>query len=269
MAVILRIYALVFLFVIRLRFPTGVAVSEIIRKRYNDDILKKIRTYEKVDLKHRKAELDLAFLEKCQMNSIIPKFLRFRVANKHLRNSTTYQQCSQLLLNEEIRSKKSAIRNYRKEGERLKNELQSSLSHFDFVHVYSLFIRGNDVKLCVAEERHQRKYSSLSLDTSSSHNPDEVIFNYSSYVLTEEEKEVLCLGLNFSLPPQKLNLPSHLVPFELLFRAVKDAPFSQHGNVDEFKTQLKQLTTNTIKNVISTSRHTSIHYWRTSLRTRT
>ena len=247
MAILLRTYALVFLFVIRLRFPTGVAVSEIIRKRYNDDVLKRIRQYEKLDYKLRKAELDLNFLNVCQERSLTPKFLQFRVANQHLRNSAAYDQCSRLLLQEEIKRKKSTIRNCKKECERLKTELQSTLSHFDFVHVYSLFIRGNDVKLCVADEKQQRKLGGLADDPATSHDPDAVIFNYSSYELSDDEKRVLSLGLNFSLPPQKLNLPSHLVPFELLFRQIKDASFSRTSDNDQFKTDLKHLSFKTYR----------------------
>ena len=248
MAVIVRIYALVFLFIIRLRFPSGIAVSDIIRKRYSHDVLKKIRTYEKLDYKHRKAELDLDFLVKCQVKSLIPKFLRFRVANRHLRNSAAYDQCSRLLLNEEIQIKKSIIRNCKKESNRLKSELQSILSHFDFIHVYSLFMRGNDVKLYIAEERQQRKLTGLADDNAATaHDPDKVIFNYSSYELSDEEKKVLSLGLNFSLPPQKLNFPNHLVPFEQLFKEVKDLKF-HNGDIDRFKTELKHLSYTTYHN---------------------
>ena len=37
------------------------------------------------------------------------------------------------------------------------------------------------------------------------HDPNKVIFNYSSYTLSKLEKDVLVKGLNFSLPPKKLN----------------------------------------------------------------
>ena len=205
-------------------------------------LLKKIRLMEKTDYKQRKAELDLEFLQNCQNQSFIPKFLRFRVANRHLKNSAAYAQCSRLLLNEEIKTKKSTIRNCKNENKRLQNKLRNSLTHFDYVHIYSLFIRGNDVKIRMAAERHQRKFSALLVDTTTSHNPDQVIFNYSSYTLSDEEKKVLSLGLNFSIPPKKLNFPSHLVPFELLFRSVKDAPFKTNRNLDKFKTEMKHMS---------------------------
>lgn len=146
----------------------------------------------------------MEFLQNCQNQSFIPKFLRFRVANRHLKNSAAYAQCSRLLLNEEIKTKKSTIRNCKNENKRLQNELRNSLTHFDYVHIYSLFIRGNDVKIRMAAERHQRKFSALLDDTTTSHNPDQVIFNYSSYTLSDEEKKVF--GFEFLHSSEKVEL---------------------------------------------------------------
>ena len=36
------------------------------------------------------------------------------------------------------------------------------------------------------------------------HNPEKVKFNYSSHVLTESEKGLVCKGLNFAIPSDKL-----------------------------------------------------------------
>ena len=55
-----------------------------------------------------------------------------------------------------------------------------------------------------------------------SHDPDKIIFNYSSYNLSKSAKCVLCKGLNFAIPPDKLEYSHYLLPFELLYRAIKD-----------------------------------------------
>ena len=52
-----------------------------------------------------------------------------------------------------------------------------------------------------------------------SHDPDKVIANYSSYNLSDNEKKLLLKGLNFAVPPRKLN---YLAPYELMFRDVKN-----------------------------------------------
>ena len=50
-----------------------------------------------------------------------------------------------------------------------------------------------------------------------SHDPDKVIFNYCSHVLTDSEKSLLCKGLNFIIPPKTLEYVDYLPAFQLLY----------------------------------------------------
>ena len=63
-----------FLFIMCLRFPSEKSVAEVICKLYNENIVKQICKFEKVDYKIRKNELDLEFLTSCQHNQFTPKF---------------------------------------------------------------------------------------------------------------------------------------------------------------------------------------------------
>ena len=71
--------------------------------------------------------------------------------------------------------------------------------------------------------------------------PDKVIFNYSSHVLTESEKSLLCKGLNFAIPSKTLEYVDYLLPFELLCRdtkevlktRIKDCAFSSFNSCNE------------------------------------
>ena len=89
---------MVFLFILRLRFPSDKSIANVIRSRYNDEIVKQIRRFEKLDFKIRKNEANLDFLQSCQQNNLIPKFLNFKVASSSLRFSRTYMQCQKQLL---------------------------------------------------------------------------------------------------------------------------------------------------------------------------
>ena len=48
------------------------------------------------------------------------------------------------------------------------------------------------------------------------HDPDEVIFNFSSCNLNCHEKSVLNKGLNFAVPPKAIKYSELLQPFEML-----------------------------------------------------
>ena len=65
------------------------------------------------------------------------------------------------------------------------------------------------------EKVQQKKLFRLSANASSTSSiePDKVIFNHSSRTLTEQEKSVLAKGLNFSIPPKTLNYCDFLFPF--------------------------------------------------------
>ena len=53
-----------------------------------------------------------------------------------------------------------------------------------------------------------------------SHNPAEVIFNFSSHEIDDDEKSLLCEGLKFLIPPKPLDYVDHMLLFELLIRDI-------------------------------------------------
>ena len=82
----LRVISIVFLLLVRLRFPSNLSTIQVIRNRYDNDTVKLFRQFEKLDYKYRKILQDLNVLENCIKNNVTPKFLQFRLANKDLRS---------------------------------------------------------------------------------------------------------------------------------------------------------------------------------------
>ena len=127
----LKAVSIIFLFLVRLRFPRHLSTIKVLRKRYGDVIVRKVREFEKLDFKYRKVSLDIDFLNSCLKNNIIPKFFQFRVSNKDLRNSTAYRQCQIKLLKQEISNKKRNLRTLRRDLTSVRNELSLKLSFID------------------------------------------------------------------------------------------------------------------------------------------
>ena len=94
----MKVAAIVFLFLILLRFLQSKSVSQIIRRQYGDKIIKRLQKFEKIDYCLQKDEFDLEFLIKGRDSDEIPKFLNFRLANRSLRFSLTYVHCQSNLL---------------------------------------------------------------------------------------------------------------------------------------------------------------------------
>ena len=70
------------------------------------------------------------------------------------------------------------------------------------------------------------KSNNINLISKTSHDHQKVIFNFSSYNLSEHEKNVLCKVLNFAIKPNKIEYSEYLVPFELLYRDLKKEEIS-------------------------------------------
>ena len=80
-------FGLALLFILRLRFPQRTPISTIIRQRYGGLVLRKFREYEKIDLKVKKLQCDLEFLDHCNIHGLTPKFVRLRLYRNEIRKT--------------------------------------------------------------------------------------------------------------------------------------------------------------------------------------
>ena len=180
---------LVFLFIICIRFPKGKLIADIIRSRYGEAFVRKICKFEKSSYKLRKGHL-------------IPKFLQYKLANRHLHNSVVYKKYQIKLLEEEIRAKWKRINILEKDTKRIREQLQGTLSCLDFSYICSLFLLANGKSNLHHGNIQKRKLKNLlgillKEVINASHDPNKVIFNFFSYELSDVEKSILCKGLNF------------------------------------------------------------------------
>ena len=127
-----RVITYVFLFLVRLRFPAQDSTIKILRRQCGDDLVEKVRKFEKFDFKYRKALLDLEFLQLQKKEKLIPKFLQFKVTNKRLESSEAYLSCQRRLLNQEMSVKYKIIRALNDKITSMKNNLYSEMSFIAF-----------------------------------------------------------------------------------------------------------------------------------------
>ena len=187
----IRIVALVFLFLVRCRFPAKKSIIDILRKRYGEILVKNVRKLEKLDFKHKKATLDLDFLQSCKNQNVIPKFLKFKVANRQLLTSNAYNICQKKLLNQEISNKHKRTLNLKLVC--LKDSIKCVMNFTDFIHITTVFLASNNRNISKIRKVHCKKRGNLSSNNSyfesvTSHDPEKVLFNFSSDQLTEHGK---------------------------------------------------------------------------------
>ena len=199
-----------------LRFPAQDSIIKILRRRYGDDLVKKVLKLEKFDFKYTKALLDMEFLQSCKKEKLIPKFLQFKVANKRLESSEAYLSCQRRLLNQEISFEYKTIWTFYNKITSMKNSLHIEMSFIDYVHVVTNFLVLNEKNISKIRKNQGKKLHNLFLNSSyhnsvTSHDLDKAIFNFSDHVLNTTEKFLLNKGLNYA---------DFMLPFELLFRDV-------------------------------------------------
>ena len=188
---------------------------QVICNRDGGTVVKLVCKFEKVDFKHCKAALDLDFLQTCRSFNVIPKFLQFRAANKNLQRWLAYQKCLNHLLLAEINNNKKNLKVLVNEVSSVKRNLLRISNFLDFNHVYNIIISNNEKSIFKCKYTHKKKLKDFIPGyevnpTRFSHDPNKVIFNFSSYVLTEHEKSLLCKGLWFLYHLKRLSMLTFL-----------------------------------------------------------
>ena len=99
----------VFKFITLLRFPSGTPVTAVIERRYGHPTLVTFRQWERNWRKLEKLQQDLFFLKRRDLYDVIPKFLNFKLYNRHLEHHTFYGEWQRELLQKEIRTKEKQL----------------------------------------------------------------------------------------------------------------------------------------------------------------
>ena len=112
------------------------------------------------------------------------------------------------------------------------SNLAALVPSVDLIHLKSVSDRENTKRLNQHQKIQERKLSRLCAETKSdsSIDPNTVVFNFSQRLITDQEKEILSKGLNFSIPPKKLDYCAFLAPFETLHKKhIKEDLFEKSG----------------------------------------
>ena len=88
----------------------------------------------------------------------------------------------------------------------LKNHLKASTIVIANVHICSILVISDDKLLTKQKQIEDRKVIRLIKGNGKGTDPEKVIFNFSSYMLSDNDNSFLPKGLHFSLPKKKLKL---------------------------------------------------------------
>ena len=203
------------------RFPRNKPINNTISKRYGDQVLRMFRTLERTSIRLTKAKCHLQFLNTCKLYNLTPKFLRFKLYDKRLHRTDHYKAYQRKLLEETIKAQNHKTRKLERLNRDSIASLKSNLDWIDF-HILNHKIRTRcRITENGCKETHARKLRQIGLDDNQKLDPTKVVINLSSVTLTREQIETLALGLEYALPPTKIQREKHLLSFEKLAQMLK------------------------------------------------
>ena len=132
------------------------------------------------------------------------------------------------------------------DSKRQYKNMKLALNIIDFHHVLNISLISNEKEFERIKFRHLSKlknlisYFSWDMVTTFSHDPEKVIFNFSSHELTSSEKNLLSKGLRFAIPPEQIDYSDYLVEYGLLYRSTADLSMTSEDR-EHFKAKIKDI----------------------------
>ena len=209
-------------FIIRLHCGQNISIFNHIYRHYGEEGRGLFRKLESKSLKLRKCELDLEFLIKCKTYNIFSKFLRFKLYKRSLTSSSFFKSWHTKLLSYEINIKKKLISLFKVECDDIKCQIRNKVSFLDRILITRKLDETVDVLVRKTKSAHNKKLGDLGVNNDLAPvDPQKVVFNYSSRVITNKQKTLLAYVLDFDLPVYKINFFQYFLKLESLADRVR------------------------------------------------
>ena len=232
-----------YLYKVRISLIRSKSSAVYLRNKYGYSTLRTYRSFEDATRRLIKARLDLEFLQLCLLNEVTPNFIRFKLFRSDLYNSDFYKTACFDLLNLEIKNKHKSVSTLETKTAELKAKLKSTVSFCDYAALSSLVSSNTERFRIKVSTIHEAKLHKLHIIKPNMFCANEVIFNFSTYVLSQREKFILSLGLEFCLPFYKPNFCKYFLALEKLSCITKKLPC--YGNFNHFINKLSALAHDT------------------------
>ena len=183
-------------------------------------------------MKKNKLKLDIEFLSNCKQFGVYPKFHIFQLANVSNKDTLSIQK---RLLRSVINKRNKEPQHLSKEHSLSENFLSTQLSTTDF-HIFTKFVTSyNKKSLQKSLYTQQKKLSSLTRDCNLPiFTANKTITNLTQYELSQEESDLLKVGLYFSITPDKIRKTEIFTTFEKIHHS-----FLNNLKSEETKSQIK------------------------------
>ena len=214
----------------------GSIIHDISRK-HEDVSVSQLRRYEQLRVKINKLQLDIQFLENCQLFQVTPNFITHNVRGIHENDVGLLQKHA---LTAELRRHGKRKQKLELELAKVSKHLGERLSGFDFLvlqRAVSKNVTKNETR-CI--NVHEKKLRNLTKNHYLPFKHQDVVTNRSTYTCTDEENELLKYGLQHAVPPRFLRKSDVLTSFDTIHRVMKKDLKCESKSID-LKSQISLL----------------------------
>ena len=219
-----------------MKFHSTYKLFKTLKNRYNTYQVKLLNNLVGLKGKIQSKKCLLRHLKSCLHYRVAPSYIAQRLKASKVKVSATIEIA---FIQDEIENISSGVKYYQSQFRKTWVEVRKTVSFYDLFRVSRYICKINE-ELAVRERRKhgkklqyliQKRYGSSFKFTGN-------VVNLSDYVFDDNEKFVLEHGLNFAIPPRKVNKEEVLAEFESLFSQLMQHKAAYEDGVESIKAKL-------------------------------
>ena len=219
-------------------FASTSGLLKYFRRRYDELVVREVNQVLRLKGKCLRTAENVRFLKKCLEQRVSPSFIKVRVRKSRPKDPT---QIERAFIRDEVEKSGDLLRIIGYDYRQKLQSVSSKLSFFDHIRLCKL-VNQTAEKLLQRERTSKERTLRWLVKQQVGECPlnHSVITNLSDVELTEAEKNVLCRGLNFGIPPRVVKEEVQ-AEFELCWQQLGGAAGRSRDSVDECAATLSGL----------------------------
>ena len=217
-------------------------IFNIILEKYGQPKLKLARCIERNRTKVSKIKHDIKFQITCKRNNLIPTFAKPKLSIKV--SQSVKRRITRTIIDAELSNKYRKLKYLRRTVVEDKTQLVNTIGYISFCTFNKLVNKRMQGKQKQWKSIHEKKLSVLFQHVTPTpiirKRPENIVHNFSSYILTKEEEYILSFGLDHHIS-SKMNKNSVKTEFEAFYYHLsKQLNHLEPNELSELKTKLRR-----------------------------
>ena len=217
------------LFLALLIFASPNNLFKYLQRRYESGLIRELNEVLRLKGRAVRAGENINFLSKCLTWYVTPVWIRRRVRVTRPKAPTGIERA---FIKDEINKERDILNSSRRKYRELLSKVGKALSFFDWIRFCKFVNRTEERQRSHLRRKKTDEFERLNKEQNGDQRGQhKTIVNLSSVELTDVEKDVLCRGLKFGVPP-RLRKEQILAEFELAWQQIPKGTLSKEDEME-------------------------------------